>query len=96
MSKKVNGAVQLAAEMEAIRLSVISDELKARHWKAQYETAYYHLEFEKILPEYQALLDKKKAEFEVQQKELQEMINKMNEEAAKGNLEVAGQEVANG
>lgn len=55
---------------EEVREAVLRDELKARHWKAQFETAYYFLEFEKVLPAYKELLDKKQQE----EKELKEKM----------------------
>lgn len=52
----------LDLEIEVARKQVVLDELKARFHKAQFETAYYALEFEKILPDYSALIEKKVAE----------------------------------
>lgn len=79
MSKKIqqkqNGIRK--PSYEELREGVLLDELKARHWKAQWETAYYHLEFEKILPEYRALLEQKEAEARQKMEEqLKEMMEK--------------------
>lgn len=65
---------------EQLREGVLLDELKARHWKAQWETAWYHLEFEKILPEYRLLLETKEAEAKAKMEEqIKEMMEKSKE-----------------
>jgi hypothetical protein len=83
MNKKNQNGVEnvLTPDLQKIREQVVADELKARHWRAQWETAYYHLEFEKILPEYETLLKKKEEERQEFLKKQQEYFNKLNEEA---------------
>lgn len=65
---------------ESMREGVLIDELRARHWKAQYETAYYHLKFKEIEPEYQAQLQKDKEAYQEQLARFQEEIAKMQAE----------------
>jgi len=80
-AKKVNGVDNgLSPDMQAVREQILIDELKARHWRAQYETAYYHIEFEKILPAYKELIDKQRKETEEANKKHQEYIQSLKKE----------------
>lgn len=88
-TKVTNGVGNiLTPDMEAIRQGVVMDELKARHWKAQYEIAYYHLELEKILPSYNEMLDKKRAEAAEEEKKRKEFFEKLQAEQNLGELKV--------
>lgn len=83
-NNKTNGVENvLTPDLIKMREQVVADELKARHWRAQYETAYFHLEFEKIIPEYEALLKRKeeeRQEFLKKQQEYFESLNKVTTE----------------
>ena len=80
-TKKVNGVDNgLSPDMQTVREQILIDELKARHWKAQYETAYYHLEFEKILPAYRELIDRQRKENEEANKKHQEYIENLKKQ----------------
>lgn len=86
-----NGLAVLPANIQAIRDQVMVDELKARHWRAQYETAYYHMEFDKLLPAYTEFLQKlqeQREEVEKQQKEHMEEIMKMASEGVEKGFNV--------
>lgn len=87
-AKPTNGQAMLAPNLQTVRESVMVDELKARHWRAQYETAYFHLEFEKILPEYEALLKRKEAEREEFIKKQQEFVDQANKVAGEQGLQI--------
>jgi hypothetical protein len=82
-TKKVNGVENgLSPDLQMVREQVLADELRARHWKAQYETVYYHLEFEKLLPAYKELIERQKAEKEEADKKHAEFM-----ESLKKNIE---------
>lgn len=80
----------LTPQLQQIREQIVVDELKARHWRAQYETAYYHLQFEKILPEYTDLLQRLQKEREEMLQANQEAVEKMLKEADEATLEQSG------
>lgn len=80
--KKTNGVTALSPDLEAVRQQIVVDELKARHWRAQYEVAYYHIQFDKILPEYEALLERQKQEREEYDKKKNDFLEKLKENPA--------------
>lgn len=84
--KTSNKLPELAPDIQRIREQVQLDELKARHWKAQYDTAFYHMQFDKLLPEYSAFLEKLEKEREEvaqKQKEYFEELKRLSEEDLK-------------
>jgi hypothetical protein len=78
----------LTPDFQRIREQVVMDELKARHWKAQWECAFYHIEFEKILPEYEKLLKEKEAERQEFLAKQKAFIEDLQNELKMGNISV--------
>lgn len=76
--------------LQAVRDQVTLDELKARHWRAQYETAHYHMLFDKLLPDYTAFLEKLQKEREEQEKQQEEYIKQFQKEVEEGSLKDKG------
>jgi hypothetical protein len=65
--------------IEQMRSTVIEDELRARYWKAKWETKYYQLEDSKISPEYEQFLQEEQAKLEKMQAEREELIKKLSD-----------------
>lgn len=90
-TKKENGITNgLSQDLMMVREQILADELRARHWKAQYETAYYHLEFEKILPAYKELIERQRAEKAEADKKHQEMMEELKKNIGELKIEEVG------
>lgn len=76
---KIKKDTSFEQEHEMARQQVLRDELKARYQKAQFETAYYALEFDKLVPAYKELIDRQKQEQEDFFQKLKENIDKTPE-----------------
>lgn len=81
-TNQFNTSEDVQVRLQSIRDQVLVDELKARHWKAQYETAYYHMEFDKLLPDYTAFLEKLQKEREEAEQKQKEYMDQIKKEAA--------------
>lgn len=89
MKKATNGVDNvLTPDLQRVREQVVVDELKARHWRAQWETAYYHLEFEKIIPQYEELLKRKEDERQAFLKKQQEYFESLDKVAKEEKIEI--------
>jgi hypothetical protein len=74
----------LVPDMEQMRRNVVFDELRARHWRAQWETMFYHIETVKIKDEYKRLLEDERVK---QEKYLEELKNTIEESKGELSLE---------
>ena len=72
-----NGIEALPDEVEMLRQQVIRSEFRARLWKADYETAYYSLELDKLGPAYQTLIEKQRAEHAEREEKYKKIIEEM-------------------
>lgn len=88
MAKVLNGNKNLdTPQMEAMRQTVIEQELSARSWKAYYEKMYYSLEAEKLEPLYKEYQERLQARLEQEKAAMQEFMKNLNEEIEKKNEE---------
>lgn len=88
MSKKVNGNISIdTAQMEAMRQTVVEQELSARSWKAFYEKMYYSLEAEKLEPLYKEYQERTQKRLEEEKSKMDEFMKNLQEEMAKTNAE---------
>lgn len=74
-------------QKELMRESVLESELKARHWKAQVDVMVYSMQYETLLPEYKAHLERMKEKEEQALKDFQEQMGKAKELGAKVELQ---------
>jgi|SRR5882672_4039074 len=80
-TKKINGNVNIdSPSMEAMRQTVVEQELSARSWKAFYEKMYYCLEAEKLESEYKSYQERAKKRIEEERVNMEQFMSKLNEE----------------
>lgn len=83
--KETKGGLEvLAPDVEHLRQQVIRAEYRARLWKADYETAYYSLELDKLAPAYQELITKQRKEQEEFRDRQIAMIEEMKKNTSSG------------
>lgn len=84
--KKINGAVNVdSPAMEAMRATVVEQELSARSWKAYYEKMYYAIEGEKLEAEYNLLQERMKKRLEEQRQKEEAFMKMLNEQIKEKN-----------
>lgn len=71
MAKKQNNEL---AQMEAMRQSVIEQELVARSWKAHWEKMYYTIESEKIEEEYKQSQERMRIKTEEERAKIEALL----------------------
>ena len=83
---KVNGNKNLdTPQMEAMRQTVIEQELSARSWKAYYEKMYYSLEAEKLEPLYKEYQERAAKRLQEEREAMEKFMASLNEEIQKKN-----------
>jgi len=88
MATKVNGNKNLdTPQMEAMRQTVIEQELSARSWKAYYEKMYYSLEAEKLEPAYKEYQERVAERLKQEREAMEKFMKSLNEEIEKKNEE---------
>ena len=91
---KVNGNKNLdTAQMEAMRQTVIEQELSARSWKAYYEKMYFSLEAEKLEAPYKELQERIAKRIQEEKEAMENFMKNLNEEIEKKNAENAVGEI---
>lgn len=84
--KKINGVLNVdTPQMEAMRATVVEQELSARSWKAYYEKMYYAIESEKLEPLYQEYQERAKKRLADEKEKMDKFMATLNEEIAKKN-----------
>jgi len=85
---KVNGNKNMdTPQMEAMRQTVIEQELSARSWKAYYEKMYYSLEAEKLEPLYKEYQERAAERLKKEKEAMEQFMKNLNEEIEKKNQE---------
>ena len=85
---KVNGNKNMdTPQMEAMRQTVIEQELSARSWKAYYEKMYYSLEAEKLKPLYEEYQERAAERLKKEREAMEQFMKNLNEEIEKKNQE---------
>ena len=85
---KVNGNKNMdTPQMEAMRQTVIEQELSARSWKAYYEKMYYSLEAEKLEPLYKEYQERVVERLKKEKEAMEQFMKNLNEEIEKKNQE---------
>lgn len=86
--KKVNGNTNIdTPQMEEMRKVVVEQELSARSWKAYYEKMYYSLEAEKLEPIYKEHQERVAERLRKEKEQMEQFMKNLNEEIEKKNQE---------
>lgn len=72
-------------DMEEMRRTVVEQELSARSWKAYYEKMYYSLEAEKLEPLYKEYQERAAERIRQERERMNEFMKNLNEEINKQN-----------